>query len=164
MKKTRLLTWILAVVLIVASIALVACVDKPQVTQLTELTLPQLQDDQMAVVIKNGDDDYTCYAVTLTDELKTGEDVVDYLQNELALEVDWQESTYGKYVNGIGGAKVRETNEYVAIFTSVTSDKSTGADVLSYQIGDVTVAYAGVGISEMKTECGAVFYFEIQTF
>lgn len=163
MKKTRLLTWILAVVLIVASIALVACVDKPQVTQLA-VTLPQLKDDQMAVVIKNGDDDYTCYAVTLTDELKTGEDVVDYLQNELALEVDWQESTYGKYVNGIGGAKVRETNEYVAIFTSVTSDKSTGADVLSYQIGDVTVAYAGVGISEMKTEYGAIFYFEIQTF
>ena len=163
MKKTRLLTWILAVVLIVASITLVACVDKPQVTQLA-VTLPQLKDDQMAVVIKNGDDDYTCYAVTLTDELKTGEDVVDYLQNELALEVDWQESTYGKYVNGIGGAKVRETNEYVAIFTSVTSDKSTGADVLSYQIGDVIVSYAGVGISEMKTECGAVFYFEIQTF
>lgn len=163
MKKTRLLTWILAVVLIVASITLVACVDKPQVTQLA-VTLPQLKDDQMAVVIKNGDDDYTCYAVTLTDELKTGEDVVDYLQNELALEVDWQESTYGKYVNGIGNAKVRESNEYVAIFTSVTSDKSTGADVLSYQIGDVIVSYAGVGISEMKTECGAVFYFEIQTF
>lgn len=163
MKKTRLLTWILAVVLIVASIALVACVDKPQVTQLA-VTLPQLKDDQMAVVIKNGDDDYTCYAVTLTDELKTGEDVVDYLQNELALEVDWQESTYGKYVNGIGGAKVRETNEYVAIFTSVTSDKSTGADVLSYQIGDVIVSYAGVGISDMKTEYGAIFYFEIQTF
>lgn len=163
MKKTRLLTWILAVVLIVASIALVACVDKPQVTQLA-VTLPQLKDDQMAVVIKNGDDDYTCYAVTLTDELKTGEDVVDYLQNELALEVDWQESTYGKYFNGIGGAKVRETNEYVAIFTSVTSDKSTGADVLSYQIGDVIVSYAGVGISDMKTEYGAIFYFEIQTF
>lgn len=163
MKKTRLLTWILAVVLIVASITLVACVDKPQVTQLA-VTLPQLKDDQMAVVIKNGDDDYTCYAVTLTDELKTGEDVVDYLQNELALEVDWQESTYGKYVNGIGGAKVRETNEYVAIFTSVTSDKSTGADVLSYQIGDVIVSYAGVGISDMKTEYGAIFYFEIQTF
>lgn len=165
MKQTkRLLTWILAVVLIAASLAFAACVDKPQAQKLTELTLPQLKENQMAVIIKNGDNDYTCYAVTLTDQLKTGEDVVNYLQDEADLEVDWQESAYGKYINGIGGAKVSGTNDYVAIFTSVSADKGAGAGALSYQIGDVTVAYAQVGISDMKTEYGAVFYFEIQTF
>ncbi len=165
MKRTKLLTWILTVAIIVAaSMALVACVDKPQVKQLTELTLPQLDDDQMAVIIKNGEKDYTSYTVTLTDQLKTGEDVLNYLAEKADLHVDWKESAYGKYINEIGGAKLHETNEYVAVFTSVAGDKSTEAGALSYQIGDITVVYAGKGISELSVEAGAVIYFEIVTY
>ncbi len=163
-RKTRLLTWILAVLLIVSSVLLVACVDKPTAKQLTELTLPELKDNQMAVIIKNGDSDYTCYTVTLTDELKSGEDVINYLTDKAQLKVDWQESTFGKYINGIGGATVTAANEYVAIFTSVEAEKGAGAGAAEYTIGDVTVGYSQVGISEMTVGAGVVFYFETETF
>lgn len=165
MKQKRLLTWILAVVLLIASLALVACVDKPQAKQLTELALPQLGDNQMAVIIKNGDKDYTSYTVTLTDDMQTGEDVLNYLADKADLQIDWQDSEYGKFINGIGGAKVHAgTSEFVNVMTSVQKDKGTWAGVKTYNVGDVTLAASAVGVSEMSVEAGAVIYFEIDTY
>lgn len=165
MKQKRLLTWILAVVLLIASLALVACVDKPQAKQLTELALPQLGDNQMAVIIKNGDKDYTSYTVTLTDDMQTGEDVLNYLADKADLQIDWQDSEYGKFINGIGGAKPSAgTSEFVNVMTSVQKDKGTWAGVKTYNVGDVTLAASAVGVSEMSVEAGAVIYFEIDTY
>ena len=78
---------------------------------------------------------------------------MNYLAEKADLHVDWKESAYGKYINEIGGAKLHETNEYVAVFTSVAGDKSTEAGALSYQIGDITVVYAGkiVSIAESRS-------------
>ncbi|MCH5157261.1 MAG: hypothetical protein J1G02_05235 [Clostridiales bacterium] len=169
MKNTqRLLTWILvAVMIVVSTVALVACVDKPEPTELTELTLPKLKDNQMAVIIKNGDNDYTSYVVTLGKagtDATTGEGVIDYLCAEVGLEVIWEDSTYGKYLTAIGGAKVVKANEYVMIMTSVEKDKGNWAGVDTYVVDGVSIVYSQVGISEMSVEAGAIIYFEIATF
>lgn len=166
MKRTkRLLTWILAVVLIVVCAALVACVDKPQAEQLTELTLPKLNSDQMAVIIKNGDKDYTSYTVTLTEDMKTGEDVIRYLIDEAGLSVTWTDSEYGKYIDSIGGAKPDASkNEYVNVLTSVAEDKGSWAGVKTYEVNGVTLVAAAVGISQMSVEAGAVIYFETDVY
>lgn len=168
MKKTqRLLTWILVAVLVVLSVALVACVDKPTPKQLTELSLPKLKDNQMAVIIKNGDNDYTSYVVTLGEDATdatTAEGVIQYLHDEAGLYLDWQESAYGKYLNGIGGARVVQANEYVMVMTSVENDKGNWAGVDTYVVDGVSIVYSQVGVSEMTVEAGAIIYFEIATF
>lgn len=166
MKHTkRLSTWILAVVLIVASAVLVACVDKPQAKQLTELTLPELNDNQMAVIIKNGDEDYTSYTVTLTDELKTGEDVINYLADKADLDVVWQDGEFGKYLTELGGIRQDESaGKYIIIFTNVTSDQGTYAGVTTYNVDGVALVESGKGISSMTVQPGAVIYFEIVTY
>lgn len=165
MKKTRFTTWVLSVLLFICCIALVACVDKPVAKQLEELTLPKLKDGQMAVIIKNGDKDYTSYTVTLTENMKTGEDVIEYLAQEAELDVDWTESEYGKYINKIGGLSPDASkNEYVTVLTSVAKDKGNYAGVTTYTVGDVTLVSSQVGISEMTVEQGAVIYFEIASY
>ena len=168
MKNTkRLLTWILVAVVIVSTVALVACVKKPEPVQLTELKLPELQDNQMAVIIKNGDGDYTSYVVTLGKggcNATTGEGVLEYLSEVSGLYLDWQESTYGKFLNGIVGAKVVAANEYVMVMTSVEKDKGNWAGVDTYIVDGVAIVYSQVGVTEMTVEPGAIIYFEIATF
>lgn len=165
MKLTkRLLTLALALVLVFSVFTLVACADKPTVQEVTDLTLPTLADNQVAVIIKNGDKDYTNYVAPINDEMKNVEDVLNYLAEELDLYLDWQDSDYGKYLNGIGGAIPKQTNQYVFFYTSVVADKSNEAGAPGYTIGDVEVISAQVGVSSAKVESGAVYYFEIGTY
>lgn len=169
MKQTkRLLTWILAVVLIVACFALTACVDKPTSKQLTQLTLPALRDNQMALIIKNGDSDYTSYTVTLGEngtDATTVEGVISYLHQEADLAIDWEDSAFGKYIHGIGNiTEDTACAAYVTVYTSVARDQGTYAGVTTYTVGDVTIVEAGVGVSEMTVEAGAVIYFEIVSY
>ena len=169
MKHTkRLLTWILVAVLIVTTVALVACVDKPRPMQLTDLTLPELKSNQMAVIIKNGENDYTSYVVTLGKggaDAKTAEDVVTYLQDKSGLKVDWEDSEYGKYITGIGSISQDTANSaYVIVFTSVVKDQGTYAGVPTRLAGDVALVESGVGISSMTVEAGAVIYFELVSY
>ena len=166
--QKRLLTWILVAVLVVTALALVACVDKPRPVQLTELKLPELKDNQMAVIIKNGDNDYTSYVVTLGTggtDATTAEGVIQYLHDEADLTVNWTDSEFGKYLHGIGGISEDTANSaYVIVFTSVVKDQGTYAGVTTYDVGDVTIVEAGVGISSMTVEAGAVIYFEIVSY
>ena len=168
MKHTkRLLTWILAVVLVVLTLALVACVDKPEAVHLTDLKLPQMGDNQMAVIIKNGGNDYTSYVVTLGKggtNATTAEGVIQYLHDQSGLELTWSNGEYGKFLTVIGGAKVVAANEYVMVMTSVQKDKGNWAGVQTYVVDGVSIVYSQVGVSEMTVEAGAVIYFEIATF
>ncbi len=136
------------------------CVDTPEAAQLNGVSLPPLQDGQMAVVVKNGPDDYSVYPVDLTAELTTAEAVINHLAQSRNLYVDWQQSAYGKYLNGIGGARV-QTGQYLAVYTSDASQQSVGAGATCYRIGDVTVGYAQVGISQLAVSTGTVLYFEL---
>ena len=166
MKNTRkLLTWILVAVLVVLTVALVACVDKPEPVHLTDLTLPELKDNQMAVIIKNGDNDYTSYVVTLGKggtDAKTAEEVIQYLHDEADLYLDWKDGTYGKYLNGIGGAKPQSSSEWVTVLTNDSEfQDNASAYKIVYTVDDVTLVSATVGITELTVKAGTVIYFEV---
>ena len=166
MKNTkRLLTWILVAVLVVLTVALVACVDKPEPVQLTELKLPELKDNQMAVIIKNGDNDYTSYVVTLGKDgtdAKTAEEIIQYLHDETDLYLDWKESTYGKYLNGIGGAKPQSSSEWVTVLTNDSEfQDNASAYKIVYTVGEVTLVSSNVGVTDLAVKAGTIIYFEV---
>ena len=146
----------------------VSCDDKPQPKQLTDLQLPELKGNQMAVVIKNGDNDYTSYTVDLSkvgESDVTAEAVLAYLQDQGGLSLDWTDSTYGKYINAIGGITPDASkNEYIEVFTSNTNFQGTWAGVTVIEAGDITLKSASVGISELAVVAGDVIYFELATF
>lgn len=163
MKAKKLLTWILAVLLVVMSVCLVACVDKPDAQKL-DVTLPNL-DDKVAVIFNKGNDEYVVYTVDYAADLKTGVDVIQKLADDGEITVDWSDSSYGKFINAIGPLQPDASkNEYVTVLTSVAKDKGNFAGATTYIIGDVTIVSAQVGISEMSVESGAIIYFEIATY
>ena len=159
MKSRHIAIICLVTALAVASLVFAACTDKPDVQQL-ELTLPELDNDQMAVIIKNADDDYTVYTVTLNEEITTGEDAIEYLVGNSELYVKWTDGDYGKYIEELGTLKPSE-NEFIVVMTSVEKDKGAWAGVASYEIGDITIVESQVGVSDMTVEAGAIIYFEI---
>lgn len=164
----RLLTLALVVALVVASLALVACDDKPQAGALDGLTLPPMDDNQMALIIRNRDNTYTTHVVTLGvdgTDATTVEGVVSYLVGQGKLTVDWTDGGSGKWLNGIGGLMPDAgAHEYVAVYTSVEHDWSGMASATSYKIGGITVDYSQYGVSGMTARAGAVIYFELQTW
>ena len=166
----RICRILICILLVVATFALVSCDDKPQAKQLSDLTLPRLKDNQAAVIIKNGDNDYVSYTVNL-DKVGEGdvtaEDVIQYLHDEADLYLDWQNGTFGKFLNAIGGV-VPNPNaanyEYVEVFTSNTAYQGTWAGVDKYEVGDVTLVAANYGVSELIVAAGDVIYFELATY
>ena len=169
MKNTKkLLTWILVAVLIVSTVVLVACVDKPSPTQLTDLKLPDLKDNQMAVIIKNGDNDYTSYTVTLGaggTNATTAEQVLEYLVETAQLHLDCEGEGSAKFINSIG--KVTPDSgkgEYIEIFTSNSAFYGDWAGVSEIKVDDVTLKSAAKGIYELAVVAGDVLYFQISVF
>ena len=148
-----------------AVLVLASCDDKPQAKQLTDLTLPTLKDNQMAVVIKNGENDYVSYVVSLDKigvDAPTAEDVIVYLHDQADLYLDWQDGAWGKYLNGIGGAKPTSSSEWV---TLLTNDKdfqdNESAYKITYTVGDVTLTSSTVGVTDLTVKAGTVIYFEV---
>ena len=165
MKNTKkLLTWILMVVLVCTALCLVACVEKPVPQELTQLKLPKLKGNQVAVIIKNSDTDYTQYVVNLTEQMTSVEDVLQYLKDN-GMVLDWTDSDYGKVINSIGNNIPDATkNEFVAFFTTVQADKGNWAGVASYIVDGIEIVSAQVGVSDASVQSGAIFYFEISTY
>ena len=158
---------LLVFILIAVSLfALTACDNPPQIKQLTELTLPELGNNQMAVIVKNGDSDYTSYTVTLTDggiNTNVCEDVLEYLRVKSGLTLIWQDSTYGKFITAIGGITA-EGNSYVEVFTSNVQYQGTWAGVDKYEVEGVSLVAASVGVTDLKVAAGDVVYFELGSF
>ena len=165
MKNTKkLLTWILMVVLVCTALCLFACVEKPTPQQLTELKLPTLKGNQVAVIIKNSNTDYTQYIVNLTEQMTSVEHVLQYLKDN-GMPLDWTDSDYGKVLNSIGTNIPDATkNEFVAFFTTVQADKGNWAGVASYIVDGIEIVSAQVGVSDASVQSGAIFYFEISTY
>ena len=165
MKNTKkLLTWILTVALVFAVLCLAGCVDKPTPKDLTQLKLPTLKDNQVAVIIKNGEKDYTSYVVTLTEEMDKVEDVLAYLKDN-GMPLDWTDSDYGKMINSIGKTIPDPSkNEFVSFFTTVESDKGNWAGVQSYNVDGVQLVASNFGVTDANVQSGAIFYFEISTY
>ena len=146
---------------------LASCDDKPQPVQLTDLTLPELDGNQMAVIIKNGDNDYTSYVVTLGKggvEATTCEQVLEYLKTKSKLVLTWEDGAFGKFIKAIGGITVDPTNQYVEIFTSNTQFQGDWAGVETRVAGDTTLVSASKGVTELGVAAGDVVYFERASF
>ena len=159
---------LLCVLLIIATLfALTACDDKPQVKQLNKLSIPTLNDNEVAVIIRKSDDDFTCYTVNLArvgKDQPTCEDVLVYLRDNANLTIDWYDSSFGKTINGIGGISATESNQYVEVFTSNAEYQGTWAGVDKYEVDGVALVAANYGVSSLGVAQGDVVYFEIATF
>ena len=164
----RIYKILICTLLIVATFALASCDDKPQVKHLTDLELPTLADNQSAVIIKNGDGDYTSYVVNLDkvgEANVTCEDVLAYLKDNGGLTLDWADSSYGKYVNAIGGITPDASkNQYVTVLTSNGSFQGTWAGVDEIKVGNITLKSASVGVSELGVVACDVVYFELASY
>ncbi len=167
MKKYKIFAIILAMVLAVFAVAACACGDKPQSQELN-VTLPALNDNQMVVVIRNGENDFKSIAVTLGDggvDAKNMEDVLAYLVEMGKITLDWSDSQYGKELHSIDKIQPDASkNEFVTYLTSVEVDFGTWADVVTYTIKDVKLVSSGKGLSTMTVQPGAVVLFELATY
>ena len=166
MKNTqKLLTWILVVVLIVATLVLVACVDKPQTIELDNLTLPKLNDDQAVIIVRNRNDTYTLHVVTVGAK-GTDATTVEGALNYLAELGKLSYTANGTMLDNIANLNPNsDAHEYVSLYTSVTGDWGQGASDTAYKIGDdIYVGYSQYGFKQMKFVAGAIIYFEIATW
>ena len=163
----RIYRLLICLMLLVAVFALSSCDDKPQAKQLTDLSLPNLKANQMAVIIKNGDKNYTSYTVVLGESgvnAQTCEDVLEYLKDEAGLLLGWDDSGYGKFISAIGGINPNPSCEYVEVFTSNADFQGTWAGVEIREADGVTLMSAAVGVSELLVAAGDVVYFELGSF
>lgn len=143
---------------------LASCVDKPQAKQLTDLTLPELKDGQLAVIIKNGDKDYVSYTVDLKKVGEgdlTAEAVIQYLHDEADLTLVWENGGFGKYLTTIGSIS-QGNGKYIFLYTSNLDYESAWASSIPYELGNgVKLVEASVGVTELPVKAGDVVYFEL---
>ena len=160
--------YILCALLIIATLfTLAACVDKPQPKQLTDLTLPTLKGNEMAVIIKNGDNDYTQYVVNLDkidNKSPMCEHVLDYLHDEASLAIVWEDGGYGKYVTTVGSIS-QGNGKYIFLYTTNLDYESAWASSTPYELGEgVKLVEASVGVTDLPVAAGDIVYFELGTY
>ncbi len=154
MKHKRLLTWILAVVMVLLALTcLVACEDDP------------ILKGTATVVV--GEKSYTVNFETAEFTNKnTAFNLLTYLaDNEKDFTFDCSFSGYGAFVNSICDAKPTEKNQYVALFVSDETYKDTSAYALPNKtVNGVTYYYSGVGISGVKLADGLSVLFCLESY
>lgn len=156
MKHKRLLTWILAAVMVLLALTcLVACVDDAE---------PVLKGTATVVV---GEKTYSVnFEKAEFTSKNTAFNLLTYLaDNEKDFTFDCSFSGYGAFVNSICDAKPAEANQYVALFVSDEAYKDTSAYALPNKtVNGVTYYYSGVGISAIKLADGLSVLFCLETF
>ena len=152
----KILSLILAVVML---FCLVSC-----------FTTTVAEQGDVTLVIENRDGSYTVYKAFLEDVSNKGEGVYGVLQYLMeregdSLVVDVVDSTYGAYVNNIGGLDPDATkNEYVCIYTSLERDFDTSDYVSEIEYEGITLKTSGLGLTSMSAEQGTVILFRIETW
>ena len=153
--KTRILAFIMAMLLIFAS--LTSC----------DLFLGEVAEEgDITVVVENVDGSYDVYKTYLeeVENKKEGaKGVLEHLKarEENPLHLEMTDSTYGAYVSGIGSIKESATDKmYVIVYTSVKADSYDGAPTLDYD--GVTLYQAGVGLSGMAVPSGGIILFRLE--
>lgn len=158
MKHKRLLTWILAVVMVLWALAcLVACGDDAGDSQILKGTA--------TVVV--GEKNYSVNFETAEFTNKnTAFNLLTYLaDNKKDFAFDCSFSGYGAFVNSIGDVKPTEANQYVALFVSDETYKDTSAYALPNKtVNGVTYYYSGVGISGIKLADGLSVLFCLESY
>ena len=161
--KKNISTWVL-IVLVAFCCLLTSCVQPPKPTELDKLTIPQLKENQMVVIVKIDNDSYKNCVVNLDDH-KTADDVLMHLQQNEVLEIQFVDGDYGKYLTKIDALEQNEAaGKYISVYTSDSANQATWAGAIIYTVGSITIAPAKVGISELSVGSGTVLYFEIITY
>ena len=125
---------------------------------------------EMTVIVESEDGSYTAYSVSLGEVKNKAEGVAGVLEHlrdreEEPLALDMSDSTYGKYVYGIGGiAEDPTAGKYIPIYTSLEKDFGTWEDVGTIEYEGITLKSAGVGISSMTVESGIVVLFRLEVY
>lgn len=162
MKNKRLLTWILAVAMLVVTVCFAACVEKPQLTKLDGVELPELAEDEIVVVEKVGDKEYKYFTVQLNEQTGLSEEssllnVLEYVRDNSNVTL---ELSYG-FINKFDQLPHEGTeNEYVYLYTSVEKDFDQSAYATAYDCDGVKVSTSAVGCAEMSIVKGCVIYIE----
>ena len=167
---TRICKILICVLLVALTLcAFASCDDKPQPKTLTDV-IPELNEHEVAVVIKNSDSDYEVFVVDLTKDVPTAssalcQTLLVYLKDNKGLVLDWSSSDYGMYINAIGGITPDASkNEYVEVYTSNPDYQGTWAGVTTIEAGDITLKSASVGVSSLQVSFGDVIYFELASY
>ncbi len=163
MKNKRLLTWILAVAMLVVTVCFAACAEKPDVTTLKKLELPNLSENEIVVVEKVGEEEYKYFTVPLNEQTGLSEessllDVLEYIRDNFTVTL---ELSYG-FINKFDqlpheGAE----GEYVYLYTSVEKDFDQSAYVTTFDCDGVIVKTSAVGCAEMSIQRGCVIYIDV---
>ena len=162
MKKTKLLAILLVAVMIAAS--LTSC-----------LGGDVSKTGTAKIVIENGENDYTVYDVDLSKLEKYDEGAISLLEyiasqenSTLYYNVQWG-GGYGAYVTSIGSLNPDSSkNQYVSLYTSESEDFAVPTEyaptVATVKYGDMTLTYAGVGLSSMHINDGTVILFRLESY
>ena len=126
------------------------------------------------VVVENGENDYTVYEVDLSKLERRDEgalSLLEYIASEegstLYYNVQWG-GGYGAYITAIGSLKPDPSNQYIALYTTEKADFAVPTEwtptVATAKYGDITLTFAGVGLSSMHINDGTVILFRLEGF
>lgn len=142
---------IVAVILALAILALGLCACRAE-----------SDDAGVVTVVVAADSNVDVFEVNISDvEITEGAlSVLKYLKGKGELDFEATESTYGAYLTKVGDVVANDEEfVYVAIYTSVDSDKDVSAYATTVEYEGITLTSSGLGISSMSVKDGAVLYF-----
>ena len=162
MKKTNRIISLIALVLMLA-LSLTACVSGGVGSSGTA-----------TIVIEGADGSYTTYDVDLSKLEKRDEGAISLLEYVASMEgstlyynVQWG-GGYGAYVTSIGSLSPDPTCEYISLYTSESADFAVATEYMptvpTVTYSDITLTYAGVGLSSMTVNDGTVILFRLEGF
>ena len=123
-------------------------------------------DDEgdVKVVVENTDGSYELFKVSLEDVENKSEGakgIIEHLSQNVELNVNMIDSTYGAYVSAIGSiSESASMGIYVIVYTSVKTDGYEGSPTVEYD--GMTLYQSGVGLSDMTVSAGTVILFRAE--
>ena len=153
MKKIRILTLIIAVMMLMLS----SC----------SLFGSVADEGGVTVVVENGEsyEVYTISLETVENKSEGAWGVLEALANreKNPLHLVKEDGGYGAFITEIGGIKQdASSGSYVMVYTSVKSDSYEGAPSVDYD--GVTLYQSAVGLSGMTVEAGTVILFRLESY
>lgn len=92
------------------------------------------------------------------------DDVLLYLKENKNLHLKYTIETFGMYITEIGTLKVEANNEFIAVYTSIESNKDVSDLAKTITHNDTTLYNAGLGVGGLDLADGAVYLFRLETF
>lgn len=126
------------------------------------------------IVIEKAEGDYAVYDVDLSKLERRDEGAISLLEYIASLEgstlyynVQWG-GGYGAYITSIDTLNPNPANQYIAIYTTEEADFAVPSEwsptVATAKYGEMTLTYAGVGLSSMHINDGTVILFRLEGF